>query len=170
MEKKIDRLIDVCSRLQEQRISFAWGASVLLYFSSLVTSFGDLDLFVNDQDMPKVLHALRDLGPLDESKKKEPYRTRSFYTLNAEGVSIDVMGGFAVCQGEQIAEVYISADAIEREYLWGDVLIPLMYLEDWLVFYRLMGRLDKVALLEEHFKKHRPSTRTGIVYRRGIYE
>ncbi len=84
IEKKLTILSKIAEELNARGVTWAVGASLLLYFKGIVTAFNDIDLMISEED-------------------------------------------------------YEAAKEIR---------IPLQSLEDWRHYYQLMGRTEKVRLIE----------------------
>lgn len=154
MRTRLALLETLAGRLNPTRIPYAIGSSALLYARGLVDGFRDIDLFINEEDGPAVLQALDGLGAVERGRQCPPYVSPLFSTITAPACGVDIIGGFGVLQDATEYAIRIGAHSIEQDSLCGAQPVPLMYLEDCLVFYQLMGRRDKVALLRDHFRRH----------------
>lgn len=164
MEDKLKMLAKISGRLNEAGVEFAIGSSMLLYLSGLVEEARDIDLFINGESAEKVAAILRDLGEVRIKLRQALYTSSSFYTLVCEATDVDIIADFGVVSGNRMGSIHISRESIEREIFLNGERVPLMYLEDWLELYRMMGRKDKVALLTEYFQQHHKSPRTGYMH------
>lgn len=154
MQKRLALVETLARRLNPRHIPWAIGSSALLFARGLVDEFRDIDLFINEEDGPDVLEALCGLGPVARGAQRPPYASPFFCTIAAPACGVDIIGGFGVRAGQTEHTIRIGSHAIEQDSRCGAQRIPLMYLEDWLVFYRLMGRTEKVELLRDHFRHH----------------
>ena len=164
MEKKLRLLADIGRRLRHAGIDYAIGSSVLLYLHGLVDEFDDIELFVKGEDLPSTVCALADLGSITSRLKKAPYMSSGFYTLQSQDAEVDLIGDFGVMCDDMVGTIHVSRHSIEQETMVFGESVPLMYLEDWLEFYKLMGRERKVHILTQYFMKHRAAKRTGIIW------
>lgn len=162
MEDKLKVLAEVAKRLHEGNVKFGIGSSMLLYLNGLVEEARDLDVFVNEESSSKAVYLLKNLGEIRLMPGRKPYISKSFYTMSTEKVDIDLIAGFGVEGDGYIGRITITSESIERDIYLEGQSIPLMYLEDWLEFYRLMGRKEKVDILNQYFKEHHKSPRTGF--------
>jgi hypothetical protein len=163
MEDKLKMLAEISGRLNEAGVEFAIGSSMLLYLNGLVDEARDIDLFINGESDGKAIAILRDLGEVRIKPRHALYTSSSFCTLVCDATEVDIIADFGVVNADCMGSIYISRESIEREILLHGEIVPLMYLEDWMEFYQLMGRTEKVELLTEYFQKHHKSPRTGFM-------
>ncbi|QRN85958.1 hypothetical protein JR334_01620 [Clostridia bacterium] len=162
MEDKLIMLAEIAERLHSGNIEFGIGSSMLLYLNGLVDEARDIDLFINEESTDKVRALLRHLGEIRLKPGKKLYTSRSFFTLITEKVDVDVIAAFGVRGDGYIGSISITKESIERDLVIHGQTIPLMYLEDWLELYKLMGRKEKVDILNRYFKTHCKSPQTGF--------
>lgn len=143
----------IADTLNKSSISWAVGASVMLYFHGLVASPNDMDIIVREDDIEKALDALDSIGSLtyDGSKDhSEIYLTEHFYKYQVKDVEMDVMSGFRLRNSEDIYEFTLDDEAVVDFKEVNGAKIPLTSLEDWYVLYQLMvNREAKVRLIED---------------------
>lgn len=137
----------IAEALNAAGVTWAVGGSMLLKWHGLSERANDLDLVVAEEDAERAHEALLAIGTGERGTAKEPYRTRYFYVHEADGTSIDVMGGFRIAHESGVYEFPFGEASIS-----GREPVPLCALEDWYVLYQLMaGKADKLAAMETHF-------------------
>lgn len=155
ISEKLAVLARVAHRLNGEDITWAVGASLLLYFKGIVADFHDIDLSVAEADVPAVRAALDGMGAVQARQPDERYKTRTFLEYAIDGVELDIMAGFAiVADGVEHYLPLRKADIAEHIQLAGEV-IPLHSLAQWRTYYSLMGREAKVRLIDGHGQSRR---------------
>lgn len=145
---KLAVLAMIARDLNERRVVWAVGASALLYFKNLVHTFHDIDIMVSEADIGAAEDVLRRYGTLQPSKPNERYQTKRFLEFTVNGVEVDVMAGFSiVCDG--VAHSFpLEARNIRDHVVLDGADIPLQSLPEWREYYRLMGRTEKVRIID----------------------
>jgi hypothetical protein len=148
LEHKLKVLAEIGRVLDEKEITWAIGASLLLYLKGMVSSFHDIDLLVAEKDLKKLKEALSPFGKSEPSKLNNRYKTKEFLEYCLEGVEIDVIAGFGIVSGGKDYYFPLTKEGIKERILVNGVSIPLMSVQDWRVYYALMGRAEKVSLID----------------------
>lgn len=143
-EKKLAVLAKIAGELNRQQITWAVGASLLLYLKGMANDFHDIDIMVAESDVGKVREVLISLGRLLPPNPKVQYRTKFFLEFVVDGVEIDVMAGFTIVSDGVDFYFPLEKDQIHDCAEVNGVRIPLQSVEEWREYYRLMGRTDKV--------------------------
>ncbi|HPW53071.1 MAG TPA: hypothetical protein PLI19_02885 [Erysipelotrichaceae bacterium] len=151
-EEKIQVLSEIAKRLNEEKILWAAGASVMLYLRNLVSEFNDLDLMVGEDDALRVREILLKMGTLKESAAGS-YATEHFYEFTIDGVDVDIMGGFRIVKDGTVYDCHLKSEDIKDSILVNGVIIPLDSLRNWLHYYKLMGRSQRVKVIRRHLLK-----------------
>ncbi|HAX02452.1 MAG TPA: hypothetical protein DHV05_04190 [Acholeplasmataceae bacterium] len=149
MDKKTKLNILVkCAHLFEiNHITWQLGSSAMLYLRGFVDDFNDLDFLVCEEDYFKVEQLLEVIGQKVNKDLNPRYQTRHFSSFVIEGVSLDMMAGYAIMSGQQ--EHYFpmkKTDRFDYTYLDGQI-IYLSTVDEWLRYYQLMERHDKVKII-----------------------
>lgn len=155
MEERLREVLKKIARaLNEGKISYGIGASVMLYHHGIGRSPRDIDIQVDVRDIERVDEILSLYGRRGERFPDEIYKTRYFYEYEIDGVEVDVMGGLCVrCNGEDHAFDF-HKDMIEEIVEVDGVEVPLAGLEEWHRIYKVLpGREEKVAMIEEYLKR-----------------
>ncbi|MFS0821425.1 hypothetical protein [Bacillus sp. 1P02SD] len=147
----IETLREIAATVDDRKIVWGVGGSLLLSFYGLVQHPNDIDLLVNEEDAVWFNKKLEVLGTPIEAKSLHPFRTRHFAKFRVGRFNIDSMGGFAIEHEEGVYRL-----PFDENSLVGRVDgIPLSSLEDWFVLYLFIpNRQDKATRIEEHFKKN----------------
>ena len=149
MRRKLELLKTIAAGFNAGGITWALGASMLLYFKGMVSEFNDIDLMVMTEDIDKARKILDGLGRQLPEKDNTGFATRYFLEYDIEGVGVDLMAGFAVVAGGEVHDCALAADQIvEYADLFGE-RIPLQSVELWRRYYNLMGRESKVRLIDD---------------------
>ena len=149
MSNKLELLKKIAGRFNAEGITWALGASMLLYFKGMVSEFNDIDLMVMTEDIDKARKILDSLGRQLPEKDNTGFATRYFLEYDIEGVGVDLMAGFAVVAGGEVHDCALTPDQIvEYADLFGE-RIPLQSVELWRRYYNLMGRESKVRLIDD---------------------
>lgn len=148
LDKKIETLKLIAGELNREGITWALGASMLLYFKKLVYDFHDIDILVVEKDVDKVKKVMIKLKakllPKDTNVK---YKTRTFLEYILFGVDIDIMAGFVIVNNNVAFDCSLKPDQIKEYAELDDEKIPLQSLDLWLKYYKLMGREEKVNII-----------------------
>lgn len=150
MEEKLKVLKQIARAFREEKICWAVGGSMLLYFKGVTQTVHDIDLMVWEPDIEKARRLLLTMGILCPPRPQGSYRTRHFLELVIEGVEVDVMAGFVIQKGDQAWDCSLQPEQISEYLPLGDEVIPLQELSLWKKYYALMDRREKVELLEQH--------------------
>lgn len=146
--KKLDVLARMGKILNEKNIIWAVGGSLLLYLKGKVDDFQDIDIMVIEDHGEEVKEILEQYGDLQDPSLNPQYKTRYFFEFIIDGVEIDVMAGFVIIHQGKEYDCSLCPEDIREHYLINDIYIPLQSLEEWRRYYRLMGRTEKVELID----------------------
>lgn len=153
IKEKTQVLTNIAKHLNKENIVWAVGASTMLYYRNIVTEFNDLDLLVSEEDALKVKEILMKMGTLKKSTSGN-CATKYFYEFIIDEVEVDVMAGFKIIKDDIIYDCSLKVEDIEDVVLVNGEEVPLDLLENWLYYYRLMDRSQKVSLIENYLKKN----------------
>ncbi len=141
-------LARVAKCLNDAKITWAVGGSLLLYFNGITEVFHDLDLMIFEKDALRAKEILGTLGTLQPSQGGGRYRTKHFYEFSVEGVDIDLMGGFAICSDGVVHTCALEPDQIVGSTSVEGQTIPLQSVALWRTYYEWMERTEKVAMID----------------------
>ena len=149
-QEKIQLLLKIAHRLNEAGVEWALGASMLLYFKGIISDFHDIDLMVADYDAECVRTILSEMGEScpPDSIPNPMYRTKTFMEFLIDSVEVDVMAGFAIVKDGNVYDCALRKEQILEKMPLGAETIPLQSPLLWCEYYRLMGRTEKVKMIE----------------------
>jgi hypothetical protein len=147
-ENKLMVLSQIAKELNQQQITWAIGASLLLYLKGIVQDFHDIDIMVAEADVEKAKNILASLGRQLPANPKELYKTKYFLEFNVDGVEIDIIAGFIIVHEDMDFYFPLEKDRISEYAEINGVKIPLQSIKEWRVYYKLMGRTDKVEIID----------------------
>lgn len=150
MEEKLAVLEQIAHAFRKEKICWAVGGSLLLYFKGITRTVHDIDLMVWEPDIEKARRLLLTMGTLCPPRPQGSYRTRHFLEFVLGGVEVDVMAGFVILKDDQAWDCSLQPEQISEYLPLGGEVIPLQELSLWKKYYTLMDRQAKVKLLEEH--------------------
>lgn len=148
-EKKLQVLAEIAEGLNAAGVLWCVGASLLLYFHGIVDDFHDIDILVAAPDADAAEHVLNALGERQPPHPAPQYATKRFLEYVIDGVEADMMAGFSVIADGVRYDCDLRPEQIEKYITVGGQRIPLQYPGCWKRYYRLMGRANKVALLQQ---------------------
>ncbi len=146
--RKLSVLAMIAKELNERHIVWAVGASMLLYFKNKVPDFHDIDIMVSENDVEAVKDILLRYGSLQPPNPNARYKTKCFLEFSIDGVDIDVIAGFVIVNDNREYYFPLQAQDIQDYVMLGDTEIPLQSLSEWRKYYLLMGRMEKVKIID----------------------
>lgn len=147
---KIDVLCTIAHQLNENDIIWALGASLDIFFEGFIDDFHDIDIMVVTEDALRAKELVQSLGTLYPQKDNSNFKTKYFFEFSVEGVEIDLIGGFTIAKDDKVFDCSLTEDQIEKKIMVNNEIVYLQSLKCWKNYYSLMGRSDKVKILEEH--------------------
>ena len=141
MKQKLTTLTKVAKALNEAGITWALGGSGMLHFLGKLPDFRDVDLMVAQQDVAAAQQVFSRLEGLEYSGYEAKFDLLQY---RVDGLELDVMKGFRF--GEYFYRLQTSD--IYKTVTVGSEQIPLHDPNVWREFYRLMGREERVALID----------------------
>ncbi len=147
MKHKLEVLTLIARELNSKNIKWVLGGSCMLYFRSIVPKFEDIDILFVEEDYERVFKIMETFGKQLKNNKNESFKTRKFLEYQIKGVDFDLMAGLLIVKDNQEFYFPLHHD-VKREYeLLNDTLIYLDSVENWLNYYQLMNRTEKVELI-----------------------
>ena len=147
-EKKLAVLCRIAHALNEEGVLWALGGSLLLYFKGRAHEFHDIDIMAGEADIQAVKRRMCALGELLPPKPNPGYKTRHFLEFVVDGVEVDVMAGFVIVKDGADYDCSLRPERVAEHISLGGEDIPLQRLEDWRRYYELMGRTEKLKLID----------------------
>ena len=153
LNKKIKILKEIAQRFNTAYITWALGASMLLYFKGITSTFNDIDLMISNDDAESVRKILSEMGELQPPNPNPKYKTKVFMEFVINSVDVDVMAGFSILNDGKIYDCSLDKDQIVEWFTLGNTKIPLQSPLLWCEYYKLMGRKEKVDMIERVLSK-----------------
>lgn len=152
-EEKMNVLSSIAAQLNGAKITWALGASAMLYFNHIMNEFNDIDIVIDDKDALAAKELLVSMGILTNSEPGGHYGTKHFYHFLIDGVEVDVMGGFAIIQDGIVYDCSLNNSDIVSSRSVNGQMVPLHSVQVWRRYYELMRRSAKVALIDGTLKQ-----------------
>ena len=153
LNEKIKLLKEIAQRFNTAYITWALGASMLLYFKGITSMFNDIDLMISNDDAESVRKILSEMGELQPPNPNPKYKTKVFMEFVINSVDVDVMAGFSILNDGKIYDCSLDKDQIVEWFTLGNTKIPLQSPLLWCEYYKLMGRKEKVDMIERVLSK-----------------
>lgn len=147
LEHKLDVLTTIAEYFNNEQITWAVGASLLLYLKGKTDVFQDIDIMIIESDVEKVKNVISKLGIIQPPNPSEQYKTKCFIECVIDDVDLDIMAGFVIVNNGTEYDCSLRKDEIVDVVLINNQKIPLHSLELWKYYYELMGRNDKVEMI-----------------------
>ena len=147
-QKKIELLKKIAHCFNEAHVVWALGASMLLYFKGITTGFHDIDLMIANEDVECVREILSKMGEIQPPNPNPKYRTKTFMEFMINSIDVDVMAGFSIISDGKLFDCSLREEQIVEKMSLGTEVIPLQSPLLWCEYYRLMGRTEKVKMIE----------------------
>lgn len=150
--EKLELLSTIANDFNNADITWNLGASCMLYLREIVSEFNDIDIMVAVEDIDKVEAIMSKYGTPIKRVPNDKYKTTYFYEYEIDGVDIDIMAGFVIVSKDKDYEFAITKNEEYDSYNLKGVDIKLASVEEWYKYYSLMGRTNKVKLLQNYVK------------------
>jgi muramoyltetrapeptide carboxypeptidase LdcA involved in peptidoglycan recycling len=138
-------------RLNESKILWGVGASLMLHQHGLADQPNDIDIFVSLDDVDKADEILQSMGRKKRREENGTYETKHFYEYVVDGVDVDLMVGLAISVEDGVFEYVFDHESITDVFKIDGVEIPFTSLEDWFVLYQVIPcREKKVQRIETY--------------------
>ena len=148
LNKKIELLKKIALRFNDANITWALGASMLLYFKKITIEFHDIDLMIANEDVESVKKILSEMGEIQPPNPNSKYKTKSFMEFIIDSIDVDVMAGFSIVSDGKVHDCSLHKEQIVEWMTLENTKIPLQSPILWCEYYRLMGRKEKVYVIE----------------------
>lgn len=147
-EHKLSVASAIAEKLNAARLTWAVGASLMLYLRNLVDEFHDIDIMVAESDAAAAAAILSQMGSSTDTGNQQGFKTRCFCKYAVQGVEVDLISGFVIVNGGTAHECPLEAADIDGEAEITGQTLPLHSLRCWRRYYELMGRSEKAALVD----------------------
>lgn len=142
-------------KLNENNITWAVGASILLNQFNLTDKPNDIDILVSVEDIDKVDSILKSMGRKKSFENTNTYSTKYFNEYVINSIDVDIMAGLAINHCAGVFNYMFDESSITDTHLINGITIPFTSLEDWYVLYQLIpNREYKVKLIEDFILSH----------------
>ena len=148
-EHKLKVLADIARELNKEKITWAIGASLMLYLRGIVTEFHDIDIMVAEEDAERAEQTICRIGEELPRRGTAQYKTRWFIEFMVGGVDVDLMAGFVIVKDGTDHECPLLPEDITETRTVNGESIPLHSAVRWAEYYRLMGREAKADMVKE---------------------
>lgn len=148
LNKKVELLKEIAQRLNTANITWALGASMLLYFKGITSTFHDIDLMISNENVESVREILSEMGELQPPNPNPKYKTKAFMEFVINSIDVDVMAGFTILNDGKIYDCSLDKEQIVEWLALGNTKVPLQSPLLWCEYYKLMGRKEKVDMIE----------------------
>ena len=152
-DEKLSILARLAAEFHKQHLIWAVGASLLLYLKGYADDFHDIDIMVQEADAETMEAILRSLGTMQPSDKGN-FATKHFREFIIDGAEVDMIGGFAIISGGKVHNCDLKPTEITEYAEVAGQKIPLHSLSLWRTYYALMGRENKVAIIDQNKQPH----------------
>ncbi|NLG25640.1 MAG: hypothetical protein GX558_09815 [Clostridiales bacterium] len=155
MRQVWDALAEAARALNEAKVHWGVGASLMLYANGLVGAFSDVDIVVADGCEQLVERALAPYIEAGRPAGRDHAAASWFRRARVSGVDFDLMMGFMVRSGRCAFRYRFGERSITARCRVQGASIPLCSLEEWYVLYQLMpGCEASIHCIERHFLKN----------------
>ena len=153
-DKKLATLAEIARRMNDVGLTWAVGASLMLFLRGRVGDFHDIDIMVAEEQVTQAKCILKGLGVDKGGRPNHKYLTRHFNEFNINGVEVDLLAGYViVCNGIPHECPLRPEDIDAKELVLGET-VPLHSLAEWRRYYLLMGRPEKAELCQNKKDKN----------------
>ena len=146
-EEKLKVLAKLAAEFNKNNLLWAVGASLLLCLRGYVEDFHDLDLCVCAEDAEQAEQILLSFGSPQPTERGN-YATKHFRKFIVDGVEVDLIGGFAIVSEGEVYDCELKETQLAGEATVYGQKIPLHSIPLWRRYYALMGRQQKVELID----------------------
>lgn len=137
--------------LNEKNIVWGIGGSALLEYYGLYCDPNDLDLWIHPNDIDKAKIIFKDFQRIETNiylPEKYHFKIQFF------DIKVDFVACFMIKPNQYKFTFYISPDNLRYVHEEG-IEIPITYLEDWYIIYKLLKREDKARIIEKYFSNQK---------------
>ena len=150
IKSKLTLLSHIAKELNHKNITWAIGGSMLLYFKGITSEFQDIDIMVAEEDVEILIDVLLSFGNIQPPNPNAKYKTKYFLEFHIDGIDVDVMAGFVIVNKDKEYYFPLKKENIKDYTEINGIKIPLQSLEEWRNYYRLMGRDEKVKMIDAY--------------------
>ncbi|MDY0074378.1 MAG: hypothetical protein RBR75_00640, partial [Acholeplasmataceae bacterium] len=124
--------------------------STLLFLKGISKNFNDIDIMVSEEDVEQLKILLLELGTLEPVNPHKSFKTKRFLEFKIDEVEVDVIAGFIIISDNKEYYFPLEKNHELEEIEFDGIKIPLQSLREWKKIYKLMGRIDKVEMINTY--------------------
>lgn len=133
--------------LNEKNIVWGIGGSTLLEHYGLYCDPNDLDLWIHPNDIDRAKRLFKDFKRIDT---KIYLPDKYHFKIQYYDIEVDFVACFMIKPNQY--EFTFNITPSNLQYIHEDGTdIPITYLEDWYIIYKLLKREDKARIIEKYF-------------------
>ncbi|MDD3478475.1 MAG: hypothetical protein PHP32_06320 [Candidatus Izemoplasmatales bacterium] len=155
MHSWMEIVVEITQRLEKHQIPYEIGGSASLWFHGIKTEVHDLDFLFDVKDQARVLALFENDHPVLENRSDSGYHTSGFAELKIRGMDVDLMFGFAIAHEHGVFRHQLWDKPLPSRVECLGKIVIVASLEEWLVWYALMRREEKVKMIQTYFETHR---------------
>ncbi|TNF06989.1 MAG: hypothetical protein EP317_05645, partial [Bacillota bacterium] len=112
IDQKIKVLKKIAIEFNKAHVTWAVGASMLLYLKGIFFEVHDIDVMVIEQDVDVVKNILLNMGHLHPSVSHTKYKTNVFLEFTIDKVEVDIMAGFSIEVNDKTIDCSLKQEEI----------------------------------------------------------
>ncbi len=150
---KIKTLCKIASAFNENKVKWALGGSLLLYFHGVVEDFNDIDILIDAKDAKISEKLMNELGTRLATPISEIFKSPVFMKYDLNGLQVDIIADFSIVHNEKNHVFPLKAEDIKSTIEVNGETIYLHSLSEWKKYYSLMNKEWTSKKIESHLKK-----------------
>ncbi len=159
MDSRIPKIIDFLKLLDEHQINYHIGGSFLLMLHELTDDFYDVDILLDNKDYHKAFQIFRQYPYRIYPKTNPLFHTVNLVKVDFHQIHFDLLFDFKMQLDDfHYAYPLLHPNELISKFV-GGYEIPCSLLEEWLLIYLVIGRDDKIEILDTYFKKHKKDSK-----------
>lgn len=163
IKDKLRVLSSLARILNQKQITWAVGASVMLYLRGVTDHFNDIDLLIDEKDVATLTEEFTKIGTLIKPNINDQYQSKYFLEFVVDEVEVDVIAGFVINYHGIAYDCPLKPSQIDKKCMVNEQEIPLHALSVWRKYYRLMERASKVEMIDQYVKNYPLGLKQGTV-------
>lgn len=149
MEEKMQVLAKIARVLNQKKVVWSVGGSMLLYFKGITETVQDIDLMIEEKDAETAKKALCAMGSLKPTNPNAQYKTRCFLEFVIDGIDVDFMAGFVIVNDGKEYDCSLKKENIKGAVTVQGETVWMYSIRKWRRYYELMKREEKVKMIDE---------------------
>lgn len=141
----------IAERLNNEKIVWGLGGSLLLNFYKITDNPNDIDILVDEANTIRANELLSSIGNSKVAISYKPFCTTHFSKYSINDIGLDVMAGFAIEHYRGVYKLSLHKESIVVHKKINGLDIPLSSLEDWYILYWLIPNKQEKAILIENY-------------------